>query len=77
MNNIKRCREKIGLSQRELAQIIGVSQQCVAKWETGNGNPRFDKLPLLVAVLNCTVGELFAAWPDPKRAHMKRRNGHD
>ena len=77
MRSICYYRNQIGISQRALAKKIGVSQQCVAKWETGNGNPRSDKLPLLAAVLNCTVDELFVADPATKRAHKKRRNGHD
>ena len=29
------CRKKAGLSQLELANLLGVSRQSVSKWETG------------------------------------------
>ena len=31
-------REK-GMSQEELAQVVGVSRQAVQKWESGQSNP--------------------------------------
>ena len=51
-------RKQAQLSQNELALILGVSQQCVAKWETGNSKPRADLLPKLARALNCTIDEL-------------------
>ncbi len=41
--NIKYLRSKLGLSQEELAEKIGVSRQSVAKWENGDSLPDIQK----------------------------------
>lgn len=41
------CRKKSGMSQEDLAQIVGVSRQAVSKWETGEAVPELGKLVLL------------------------------
>lgn len=37
---IRRLRQRLGLSQRQLAQVMGVSQQVVSFWERGERKPR-------------------------------------
>lgn len=37
-------RKKMGLSQEELANKIGVSRQAVSKWESGQSMPDLDKI---------------------------------
>ena len=39
-NNFKMLREKKGLSQQELGEIIGVTQQSVYAWERGDAMPK-------------------------------------
>ena len=56
--NIKKAREKVGLTQQELANELGVVQSTVAMWETQSSLPRADKLPALAKVLGCTIDEL-------------------
>ena len=56
--NIKKTREKVGLTQQELANELGIAQSTVAMWETQNSLPRTDKLPTLAKVLGCTIDEL-------------------
>lgn len=41
---IYRCRKANGLSQEELAGLLGVSRQSVSKWETGDALPEIGKL---------------------------------
>lgn len=36
---IKQLRQDLGIDQRELAEIVGVSQPAVAQWELGNRVP--------------------------------------
>ena len=43
----------------QLSEMMGISQAMVATWESGNNNPRADKLPDLARVLGCTVDDLF------------------
>ena len=40
-------RKKMGLSQEELANKIGVSRQAVSKWESGQSMPDLDKIVAL------------------------------
>ena len=43
----KKIRKKFGLSQQELADFLGVSQQLVSYWETGQREPNEDSQALL------------------------------
>ena len=51
------------MSQASLACRMGVSQQAIAKWETGVALPNAAKLPLLAEVLGCSIDELFGRAP--------------
>ena len=64
MNNIKRFRYKLNISQAALADSMHVAQQAVAKWEAGESMPRADRLPELARILGCTIDELFAEESD-------------
>ena len=46
---IKEARKKAGLSQKALADMLGISQQNIAQWESGKRNPKIDSL-LKIAV---------------------------
>ena len=37
---VRRLRERLGLTQRQLADELGVRQQTVSEWETGAYQPR-------------------------------------
>lgn len=56
--NIKKAREKAGLTQQELADKLGVGQSAVAMLESQKALPRTDKLPALAKILKCSVGAL-------------------
>lgn len=45
-----RTRSKLGISAREMAQLLGVSQLSVYKWETGKARPRRAQLEAIAAV---------------------------
>ena len=47
------------MTRYELAQAANVSYQAVAQWENGVMVPSADKLPVLAAMLDCEVGELY------------------
>ena len=44
---IKRFRSEFGLTQKELAERINVSDKAVSKWERGNGCPDISLLSAL------------------------------
>ena len=47
---IRRLRLKLGLSQRELASLIGASMGAVVMWEKGKFRPKADKKGALIAL---------------------------
>lgn len=52
-------REKIGLSQRDLAIKIGVSREIMRRIENGTqNNPKLNTLKRLAKTFNCTIEEL-------------------
>lgn len=59
-NTIKNLREANRLTQRTLADRIGVSDKAVSKWETGRGLPDLTLLEPLSAALGVSVAELMS-----------------
>jgi len=55
---IKLLRHRKGMTQKELAEKIGVPQQSISRWETGEVIPKIDKLKLIAKVLGCTINDL-------------------
>ena len=55
---IKNLREKKGLSQTELADMLGVSSKTVSKWETARGLPDISLIEPLANALSVSVMEL-------------------
>lgn len=56
--NIRNRREKIGMSQGELAEIVGVSQPMIAQIERETKNPSLQVGILIANALGCNVSEL-------------------
>ena len=48
----------MGLTQKEVAEHVGVDQSAVSFWETGKNSPRAAILIKLSKLYNCTVDEL-------------------
>ena len=57
---IKRLREERGLTQSQLAEIIGVSDKAVSKWETSKGLPDISLVEPLCRALGVSVMELMS-----------------
>lgn len=57
---IKRLREKKGLTQAQLADILGVSSKAVSKWERAKGLPDISLLEPLARTLSVSVPELLS-----------------
>lgn len=58
MKRLKELRLARGLTQRELADRLGTTQQSVGRWETGKSAPSISMLNALARVLESTVGHL-------------------
>ena len=63
---LKKSRSALGLTQKQLADIICYSDKSVSKWETGEAVPTAETLVLLSKVLNVTVDTLIVE-PDKVR----------
>lgn len=60
--NIKKARKNAGLSQKELAVLMGISPQMVSMYETGQRNPKYKTLVNFANVLNVSLTELNPDW---------------
>ena len=61
---IQKKRSEQGLSQEQLAELVGVSRQAVSKWELGDAVPDTDKLVPLARALRISVDELLGNIPE-------------
>lgn len=61
-------REATGLSQKEVAQKIGVDQSAVSLWECGKTQPRASLLLKIASLYGVTVDELLRKDGDETRA---------
>ncbi|MEA4972323.1 MAG: helix-turn-helix domain-containing protein [Candidatus Metalachnospira sp.] len=59
-NTIKSLREKKNYTQKQLADIINVSDKTISKWETGKGLPDISLLEPLAKSLSVSVAELLS-----------------
>ena len=57
---IQQLRKAQGLTQKELADKLGISDKTVSKWETGNGLPDIASLSPLCKALGINVNELLS-----------------
>ena len=57
---IKTLREKKGITQAELGDILGVSSKTVSKWETAKGLPDISLIEPLAKALSVSVMELLS-----------------
>lgn len=58
IKNLKKYREKAGLTQSEISKKLLMSQQGYAKYETGKSSPDPDRLREIANILNCSVEDL-------------------
>lgn len=55
---LKKARMKTGLTQKQVAEKMGITQQQYAKWESGIRNPKNDTLDKLADIFNTTTDAL-------------------
>ena len=72
---IIKLRTSKGLSQEQLAEILGVSRQSVSKWEMGQMLPQIDKVLQLSEIFSISTDELLREQIDiPKLSVDKKQN---
>ena len=57
-NKIFELRTRINLSQTELAELVGVTNKAVSKWETGKAKPTTNVIRKLAALFKIDINEL-------------------
>ena len=55
---LKKLRENNGMSQKKLAEELGLSQSTVGMWESGKNRPEYSNLLKLAEIFNVSVSEL-------------------
>ncbi|HBP43704.1 MAG TPA: transcriptional regulator [Clostridiales bacterium] len=58
-NNLKICRKTSGLTQKQVADLLGVVESCYANWEQGRTEPSITFLKKLCEIFNVSLDELF------------------
>ena len=64
MNGFAFFRQKQNLTQSQVAELMGLDQTTVSRWEKGKKLPRSGKLPLLSLLYHCTIEDLFGEYDD-------------
>ena len=71
-DRIQRLRKTKGISQEQLAEIIGVSRQAVSKWESEQSTPDIEKIILLSNYFEVTTDYLLKGIePEPATIHRR------
>ena len=73
-NRIRKYRENRGLSQKELAKMINVSNARVSNWEQGTNRPDVDILAAICRALNVCPSELLDVRLSPDDLNDQERN---
>ena len=60
MNIIEKKRIQLGLTQKDLAEMIGVDRTTIGKWELGRSVPRVEKLFALIRILDCSIEDVYS-----------------
>lgn len=56
--NLRSAREKKGLSQKEVAEAVGVAKSTYSLYESGNREPNVQTIKKIASVLNTSADEL-------------------
>lgn len=59
--NIEQKRKECGLTQKELASMLDVTQGAISQWEQGSVEPSLKYIVMMAKIFGCTVDELINA----------------
>lgn len=71
-NKIFKLRTDANLSQSQLAEIIGVTNKAVSKWETGKSKPTTNAIRKLSALFKIDVNELLSLKDEDKKMEISK-----
>lgn len=61
-------RVNAGYTQTKIAELLGVTQGAVARWEKGSSYPRVGKAKKLAELYGVTLDEIYSAKPQQKNS---------
>ena len=70
IKNLKALRKEYNISQQQLANIIGVSQQSINKYENHNVEPDIETLKAIATFFNTTI-DFLVGFDESKTAFTK------
>ena len=70
---ISQRRKELGLTQKELAEKLNISDKTLSRWETGKQIPDSLTIPEIAKVLDISINEIYGV-DYCKTAHCRRRN---
>ena len=65
-------RKEKNMTQRQLAEKLGISDKTISKWETGKGLPEAEFMTPLSEILGITVNELLTGESIPDAEYQER-----
>lgn len=68
---LKENRERLGLSQGDVAEKLNITRQSISRWETGKGTPDLENLVLLSKLYQVSTDELLKESVDVKDTIIK------
>ena len=71
-NRILELRKNLNLSQAELAEMIGVTNKAVSKWETGKSKPTTNVIRKLAALFNIEVNDLLSLKDEEREMNISK-----
>lgn len=66
-------RKRIGFTQDQLADKLGVTAQAVSKWENDQSCPDITMLPKLAEIFGITIDQLLGVIPEPDPAQTEQK----
>ena len=73
MSDLRLLRRTKDMTQRELAEIVGVSEKTIIRWEKGEQAPNICDAQRLANVLGCSITDLIPNPPLPPRRQRRKR----
>ena len=64
--NLKIARERKGLSQKDIAEKIGVAKSTYSLYESGNREPNVQTIKKIADLLNVSADELLGIYDEPQ-----------
>lgn len=65
-------RKALGLTRRELADVIGCSERAISLWETGKSSPRPMNVGMIADALECSIDDLTEYRPRTVGENLRR-----